>query len=205
MDDGKLSGRLCRVVTALLLLVFDSVTAAQLQCDTAACEGTNSPCCSSTFECLTPQLVGQCVYRNGTVSRPDSAFCQAQPTSCYYCCFNNTCNNQAACSNHYTHYEGVAEGVWLFFMGLFLFAFTTCIILLALRHIRLARVRKLKQRHARLAKISLQETSNSSKASQEDRPSDLYLGQKKRNPSVGHKIERQDSSDRIFQPLVDSR
>src|SRR3990167_700762 len=201
VTDGVL---LLLVVSFLVFSLAQTISATEIRCDTSTClDFPSSGCCGSSFQCLELGLQSQCVYKNGTITRPDDYFCRTQPTKCFYCCYGNSCNNEAACSNHLSKYQAIADGISLFFIGLFVFAIVSCIILLALRHIRLKRVRKLKQRHARLAKISLQDTSNNSKSSHEERPNDHYSLQQKRNPSI-NRIPQKDASEGILQPLADS-
>ena len=131
-------------------------------CDKSKCDkenpGSEFMCCGETFDCLNRDSESSCVYNN--TIKPEENICISQSSSCYYCCFSKTCNNRKACENHYKDVEDNIILIFIIHSCLFLVAIIAFIILVALRKIRLNRVKELKLNHKYLTNNTYNNNSN---------------------------------------------
>ena len=143
-----------------------------LECNLTYChsesKGEKNPiCCSESFNCLTEESKDLCVYSNSSVVK-NSNFCLTQAHSCYYCCFNNTCNNRKACENHFADFRQDAFLIFVFVVCLFMVAIITFTIFAAIRQIRLNKVSELKKKHKILSNNTISNINTSKNEGEEE-------------------------------------
>ena len=119
------------------------------KCDLELCTlelGEKAECCSENFRCLRKSEADLCVY-NGTITSQAKNFCRDQFSKCYYCCFDNKCNNKRACENHFIDFQQNALLVFITTVCMFIVALITYTVFAAIRRIRLNKVKELKNKH----------------------------------------------------------
>ena len=123
---------------------------ASMECSESKCEQeyvNDAVCCGENFGCLKNDSKDLCVFRFAKLQIPDPDFCQSQYSTCYYCCFDNKCNNSKACSTHFEDFRQNATLIFIFTLCLFLVAVITFTVFVAIRQIRLNKVKELKSKH----------------------------------------------------------
>ena len=130
---------------------------ATMECSESVCkQDVKAPiCCGENFGCLENDSKDLCVYKFTQMRRPDADFCRSQYGVCYYCCFNNQCNNSKACINHYDDYRQNALLIFTFTLCLFMIAIITFTVFVAIRQIRLNKVNELKTKHRILSNYTI--------------------------------------------------
>lgn len=118
-----------------------------VSCSVSNCRFSKNDCCDSTFKCLPEQKREYCVYKPSQVNTPDPNFCTNQAEKCYFCCFNNSCNNQQACDTYRSDMEENSYLIFGFHVGMFFLFIMYCFVFYSYRLIRLNNYKAIKDKH----------------------------------------------------------
>ena len=129
-------------------------------CKSESKEAATPICCSESFNCLTDDSEDLCVFRDSVVNTMPEDFCLNQSDKCYYCCFNNACNNRKSCENHFRDSKQNSLMISVFIICIFMVALITFALFAALRSIRLNKVAELKRKHKLLSHTGSNKTHN---------------------------------------------
>ena len=138
----------------------------------------NPICCNQQFKCLSSTDTKSCVFREGQVAVIENLqaqetrmlkrdYCLQNYTQCYHCCFDGKCGNFEACNNNYETLSMTAQLVFIVVTCLFIISIASFSVLIAVRKIRLNKLRELRLSHKNMMSDIALSNNQSARESQD--------------------------------------